>query len=286
MFGYIIPQVCELKVREVEVFKAYYCGLCRTLKKEYHKTAVLNYDCTFLYMLSDSLKDEPMVAQLCKCALHPIQKRNEIVTDCAAYAADINMIMAYSKILDDRTDGKKGMGLVELFFKKAYKKVTARRPLMIQAAQEMTQHLHKLEEQHSSNTDAAAATYAELLGKVFQEADVLQSHILYEIGYNIGRWVYLVDAYDDIEKDKKSQNFNVFVNKYDIKDAVSEAVKKEIEQSLYFSLAQAGKEFGMLKVYKNKEIIENIIYFGLKEQTKRVLSGQKQGEQNLMKTKI
>src|SRR5690606_37867607 len=110
----------ELKVREYEVFRAYYCGLCKALKKEYHRSAVLNYDSVFLYLLSDSLAEDETGALPCKCALHPMQGRTRIDAPAADYAADINILMAYYKAEDDVRDHKKGAGWSRFYLKKSF----------------------------------------------------------------------------------------------------------------------------------------------------------------------
>lgn len=89
MFGYVVPLTGELKVRELNVYRAYYCGLCKALKSEYRKTAVLNFDSVFLYLLADGLRVEAGGPQMERCVLHPVKKHPAIVTPAARYAADI-----------------------------------------------------------------------------------------------------------------------------------------------------------------------------------------------------
>ena len=134
MFGYIVPQVSELKVREYELYRAYYCGLCKMLKQEYKKNAVLNYDSVFLYLLADGLREEQGTVEPCKCAFHPVKKRSAVITPAASYAADVNILMAYFQIEDNLRDGKKGMRLTKALFKKAFDKAARRRRGMVEVA--------------------------------------------------------------------------------------------------------------------------------------------------------
>ena len=108
------------------------------------------------------------------------------------------------------------------------------------------------------------------MAAVFENADVLQSHILHDLGYSLGRWVYLIDAAEDWEKDEKSGNYNVYLYKYGKRDGQA---KEAIMRSLQYSLAQAAQSFLRLEVKKNKERLQNIIYLGLKEQTELVVNG-------------
>ncbi len=278
MFGYIVPFVCEMKVHEYETFSAYYCGLCKELKRAYKKSIALNYDCTFLYILADSLSGEMPNAQVCKCFLHPIRKRVEVSGKGLSYAADINILMAYSKIADDYLDGGKKLSsfLRLAMFKRAYKKAAARVPEIAKLAKDMADELHVLEENNSANTDALAHTYACLFGKVAEGINPLYSHILYDLGYHLGRWVYLIDAYDDIEKDKKNGEYNVFVNKYG--DKSKEEIRKEVEFTLHYTLSQASKAIDRLEFTHNGAILKNIVKLGLREQTKKILSEGKTDE--------
>lgn len=269
MFGYIVPKVCELKVREYELFRAYYCGLCKTLAGKYKRSAVLNFDSVFLYLLADSLQNEETVIQPCKCGFHPFGKRKKIVSPAAEYASDINILMAYFKAGDDVQDGKTGR-IKRLLLKRAYGRAAQAYPDIAFLAERTIGELKRLEDEKSANTDAAADTYAQLLAAVFENADVLQSHILHDLGYSLGRWVYLIDAAEDWEKDEKSGNYNVYLYKYGKRDGQA---KEAIMRSLQYSLAQAAQSFSRLEVKKNKELLQNIIYLGLKEQTELVVNG-------------
>jgi len=274
MFGYITPLVCELKVREYELFQAYYCGLCKELKREYSKSTVLNYDCTFIYILGDSLHEEHTDIGPCKCILHPVKKKQAVSSEHAGYAAAINILMAYSKAADDVHDrGGPRARLSKHFMVKAGKKAARMLPGVAEKTELMAEKLHRLEAEGSCNTDETADTYAELFGSVLQELAVLQSHILYELGYSLGRWVYLIDAYDDIEKDMANGEYNVFVNKYGITGKVPEDVKKEIEFKFNFTLSQAMQALERLELKKNREILTNIICLGLKKKTQSILEG-------------
>ncbi len=264
-----MPQVSELKVREFELYRAYYCGLCKALKQEYRKNAVLNFDSVFLYLLADGLRAEAGSVQPCRCGLHPVKKRRAILTPAATYAADVNILMAYFQIEDNLRDGKKGMRLARAFFRNASEKAAQRHPAIVETARSTIDGLCELEEAKSANTDAAAHSYAQLLGRVFEDADVLQSHILHDLGYSLGRWVYLIDAADDWEQDAKSGNYNVYLNRY---GSPSQEAKDQIKKSLFFTLAQAAEELERLTLYRNREILKNIIYLGLRAQTEAVLS--------------
>ena len=264
-----MPLTGELKVRELNVYRAYYCGLCKALKDEYRKTAVLNFDSVFLYLLADGLRGEEIAPQMERCALHPVKKHPAIITPAARYAADINILMAYYSAEDHVRDGRRGMRLARLFLKKAYAKAKMRHENVVHVADETIAGLMKLEREESPNTDAAADSYARLLGTVMTDADVLQSHILYDLGYSLGRWIYLIDAAEDWEEDVKRGNYNVYACKYGGPD---DTARKQIEQGLYYTLAQAAEALSRLELKRNRELLENIVYLGCREQTRTVLT--------------
>jgi hypothetical protein len=272
MFGYIMPDVYELKVGEYEFIKAYYCGLCKKLKSKYHKTVILNYDCTFIYLLADSLQNGEIQISPCNCMLHPIQKRTAVYARGAEYAADINALMGWSKLVDDARDGSILAKLKQPFYRRLRTKAAAAQPEIYGKMQEMISALTRLETEGCADTDAAADPYAKLLGDVLSELDVVQSHILYNLGYALGRWVYLVDAFDDLEEDRKTGNYNVFLKKYGA-GVTKDALKQDVQFSFNFTLAKAAEALQQLELKKNREILKNILCLGLRRQTERVFEG-------------
>lgn len=268
MFGYVVPLTGEMKVRELNVYRAYYCGLCRALKSEYRKTAVLNFDSVFLYLLADGLRGGAGEAEPVRCAVNPMKKRPAVVTPAARFAADINILMAYYSAEDHVRDGKPGMRLARAFLKKAFSKAKARHESVVRVADETIAELIRLEREKSPNTDAAADSYARLLGTVMMDADILQSHILYDIGYSLGRWIYLIDAAEDWEEDLKRGDYNVYACKYGQPDVNT---REKIGRSLYYTLSQAGQALSRLELKQNRDLLENIVYLGCREQTRTVL---------------
>lgn len=268
MFGYVVPLTGELKVRELNVYRAYYCGLCRALKSEYRKTAVLNFDSVFLYLLADGLRGEIKEAEPVRCAVNPMKKRPAIVTQAACFAADINILMAYYSAEDHVRDGKTGMRLAKAFLNKAFEKAKKRHESVVQVAEETIAGLVRLEEERSPDTDAAADSYARLFGTVMMDADILQSHILYDIGYSLGRWIYLIDAAEDWEEDLRRGDYNVYACKY---GRPGQQAREQIGRSLYYTLAQAGQALSRLELKQNRALLENIVYLGCREQTRTVL---------------
>ncbi len=274
MFGYIKPLKCELKVHEFETYEAYYCGLCKALKHEYTlvSSSLVSYDCAFLYMLADSLASGENKPERCACLLHPGQRRTQILTDSARYPAAVNVLLAYYKMKDDIEDGKKQMLLALPLLSSAYKKATARLPKTDKSISMMYNALGDIQKRKSDNLDEPSGVFGVMLGKIFEKLDPGCWEALYDLGYNLGRWLYMIDAADDLEKDEKNGNYNVFLEKH--KESGNPKIREEADFNLYFSLARAAESYGRLPVRKNKGILDNIFYIGLKEKTRLVLEGE------------
>jgi len=271
MFGYIAPQKCELKVHEFETYKAYYCGLCKALKHEYTlvSSSLVSYDCAFLYLLADSLAGEEHSAEPCVCLLHPMEKRLQILSESAAYPAAVNVLLSYYKMKDDMEDGKKAAALAAPFIHPAFKKASAHYPETAGDVSMMYSALSGIQARQSGNVDEPAGAFGVMLGKIFEKLDGERWEDLYDVGYNLGRWLYIIDAADDLEKDEKTGDYNVFLKKYG--ESRHPKIREEAEFNLYFSLAQAAEAYGRLPVLKNKGLLDNVFYLGLKEKTQFIL---------------
>ena len=271
MFGYITPLKGELKVYEFELYNAYYCGLCKALGREYTfvSSAWVSYDCAFLYLLADSLASGENKTAPCACLLHPVEKRLQVVTKSASYPAAVNILLAYYKLKDDIEDGKKAEAAALPLIYPAYKKACAAYPLAAGSIDMMSRALGDIEKRGSSNVDEPAGAFGVMLGKIFEYLDAKHWEDLYDLGYNLGRWLYIIDAVDDLRKDQKSKNYNVFLKKHN--GIADNKIYGEAEFNLYFSLARAAEAYGRLPVQKNKEILDNIFYLGLKQKTQSVL---------------
>lgn len=284
MFGYITPDINELRVKEYALFQAYYCGLCRVLKELYNASACLNYDAEFVYILNDGLNNsEDSETRGVKCGLHLIKGKQAIITDIANYAAAVNIMMAYYKLKDDITDENKlKTKFASARFKNKFKKAAHDYPELAEASENMWQEQLRAEQTRTASTDAAAEPYANLFGTVLKGINRLYECQLYDLGYALGRWVYLIDAYDDIEADLKKGSYNVYVQKYGLTDgrAIPEDVKSAAENSFYYTLSRAYNAFSALDIVKNEPILSNIIRLGLKNRTKAVLDNIKERKED------
>ena len=114
MFGYVTANEPELKVKDYHKYKAYYCGLCQSLKRQYGSAGQLTlaYDMTFVIILLTSLYESETKAESHRCKMHPLKPQPMLENEITEYAADMNLIMAYYHLEDDWKDEKKVAGLL------------------------------------------------------------------------------------------------------------------------------------------------------------------------------
>ena len=218
MFGYLQIQKSELLVRESEAYKAVYCGLCRQMGKDYSVFTrfTLSYDCTFYAMLLMSLNRSCKGFKDGRCTCNPLKKCKFATDSGDAYrkAAAFSMISVYYKIIDDIQDSgffkKLLCRIIKPFFSHQRKKAADKYPVMDKAVSDMMKMQYDAEHSEKPSVDMSAHPTALMLAAVLSSEahDEIQKRVLYEFGYHIGRWIYLVDAADDIEKDIKSNGFN------------------------------------------------------------------------------
>ncbi len=265
MFGYLQVQKSELKVREWEAYKSVYCGLCKQMGKDYSflTRLSLSYDCTFYAMLLMSL--ERSCTGFCKgrCKFNPLKKCDFAVCSGDSYskAAAFSVISAYYKLMDDLTDSgffkRLAVRLVLPFFKRWHKKAAKRYPELEEIVAHMMEQQAAAEQKENPGVDICAHPTGEMLAAVLslEAKDALQKRVFYEFGYHIGRWIYLMDAADDLEKDIKKNNFNPF-------KAYEGDVEEYQTRLLNQSLARAYDAYNLIETVDFKGILDNMMLYG------------------------
>lgn len=284
MFGYIKPYKPELKVREAEEYRAVYCGLCRELGKSYGLFArmTLSYDFAFMAMLMMSLDEEICPSfEHCRCMAHPLKKQYRCLENKAiSKAAKAAMVLTYYKIKDDLEDKglfkKIAAAMLLPFASSARKKALAMgedAEKMDIAAAKMMEEQKALETEKCRIPDMAAEPTAKFLEEVMALcSDGENERILRRFGYLLGRYVYLCDALDDLEDDIKKKNYNPFI-------FAEEKAKSEAKAELFMTVAELSDDIELMKLDRYKEIVENIVSLGLKNEVERIIN-KKGGEEN------
>ena len=282
VFGYLQVQKSELLVREWEAYKAVYCGLCKQMGKDYSflTRLSLSYDCTFYAMLLLSLEKACPGFEKGRCRFNPLKKCQFAMceSDCYSKAAAFSVISAYYKLKDDLQDGgfwkRLAVRLVLPFFSRWHKKA-ARRYLQLETlVSNMMTAQNQAEQSDKAGVDSAAHPTADMLGSVLslEAHDELQRRVYYEFGYHIGRWIYLIDAADDLEKDEKSGNFNPF------KGIEAEDMQAYQTRILNQSLARAFDAYQLITLIDFKGILDNMMIYGFPAKQNAVVYHQQEEE--------
>lgn len=275
MFGYVKLAKDELKVREYNVYKSYYCGLCKTLKSEYGYLSRfgLNYDSVFLALLLSSVTNDDYDCKNEICIAHPTKKTPIMIkNDSLSYSAAVMMILALLKLEDDIRDEKSiKAAITYCLLIGAKRKVKKRYGELYSVCREQINKLSNLENNMCKNIDELSDCFANLL-KILFAPDYIEdesvSRILSYMGYMLGRFIYILDAYEDIEKDKKTNSFNPFNLSNDTLN------KDEVYDILSFNLSSMASSYELLNLKINKPILDNIIYLGLSGVLDKSIKGE------------
>lgn len=301
MLGYVMIDKPELKVREYEVYTGYYCGVCKSIGKRYGQLPrmALSYDAAFLAIMLASLDEMPDAPVQEHCIGHHIKKKTIIRNAAIDYAADVMLILAWYKLLDDaRDEGKFYAKATMTALRGIFKKLCKAHPALCKGVEAHLASLSALEQEKCESLDMAAEAFAKIMEVIFTEGikAIYRSdpatagnhsapHILPEasetfasIGYHLGKWIYLIDAVDDIEENLESGAYNPLFYRFSYDGAAETAdqfrarIDSDLRFNLFHYLAVISNCANSLDIKKNQGIIENVIYFGLNRKTEEILT--------------
>ena len=261
MFGYVIINKGDMKFREFDIYHAYYCGLCRKLKEKYGLPGqmTLSYDMTFVILLLTGLYEPEEVRGSCKCAAHPMKKHMTRINEFTEYAADMNALFACYKCQDDWEDEKKLWRLV-------YGKLLEGRAGRLREAYAekirqislLMQDFYETERSDKADIDTLAGLFGKVMGRIVAVHQDEWSENLSTLGFFLGKFIYIMDAYEDVETDIKKGIFNPLKRKYESPD-----FEDECRTILMMMMSECCREFEKLPILENVEILRNILYSGV-----------------------
>lgn len=281
MFGYISINKPQLKVCEYEIYKAIYCGLCRELGKEYGALAkcILNYDLTFVSLLEMAVSDDLPCYERKRCRVNPFKKctycKNDSKSQQLAAAACVALFDL--KVEDNIKDSPIFKALcfrfVRLFSKGWAKKAYKKYPTLESVIDDYRKGQIDAESDLECSIDKASEPTAKAVSRILSmiSCDEKYGFVLERMGYCLGKWIYLCDAVDDLEKDVKTGNFNAL--KPFGKD--KSEVRERVEPILNNCWTECAKYSELLEIHKFSSIIENILYEGLKLRQSKVFKEEK-----------
>ena len=262
MFGYVTANKPELKMREFGRYKAFYCGLCRRLGKNNGAVSrlTLSYDMTFLILLLSSLYEPEEQQEKHRCLIHPGKKQWMIYNQITDYASDMNVLLSCYHFQDDWEDERSIAGFcgAKVFAGRA-KKIARQYPRQAKGIREQLGRLAELEQKGITEPDAISRPFGELMSELFVYQEDAFQDILRSFGFYLGKYIYLLDAFMDLEKDLKKGSFNPFRESADRED-----FEESVRQMLEGTIRQAVAEFEKLPLEQDLSILRNILYEGVK----------------------
>ncbi len=284
MYGYVRAHAPELKVREQEYYRAVYCGLCRSMGKCTGQCSrmTLSYDVTFLALLRLILEGKDVEIHPRRCVVHPMKKKpmadaHETLTFCAYASA----ILAYHKVMDDRTD-EKGQRKFEAVAVTPYVRSLRRRAVkagygdLDASVKKIMEALSLLEAECAPTVDRPADLFGELMAELVSyglEGDT--ARIARSLGHRLGRWIYLMDAIDDYEEDQLKHRYNPFACLWQGSD-LSDQRRDDLARALTAELVDMEAALDLCDADDTDHsnlwgVTRNILYLGMPATAHRVL---------------
>ena len=261
MLGVMTVRKDELKFREFDRYRGFYCGLCRAIGKRCGKACrmALSFEMTFLSMLLTSLYEPETKGEMRRCAFHPIEKRLMLGNEAIDYCADLSALISYYDLRDGWEDEKR----VDKLAESALLKTAARRagealPRQREAVERYVEKLHEVEQKNDMNLDAAANLSGELLGELYVWKKDVYERDLRELGFYLGKFIYLCDSFEDVEQDIKKNNYNPLAGRFKRPE-----FEEESRMMLEDMMARACRAFECLPLIEDAPIMRNILYSGI-----------------------
>lgn len=261
MFGYVIVNKGDLTFREFDVYHSYYCGLCKTLKEKYGVLGqlALNYDMTFLVMLLSSLYEPQTDYTREGCVTHLFMKQGISKNEITQFGADMTILLTAYKCEDDWQDEKKlSRKLYESALHGRMSKVKEKYRDKAEIIEVCFANLHRLEQENCDKPDKMAAIFGKVMEELFVYREDEWEETLRSMGFYLGKYIYLLDAYEDLEKDKKQKNYNLFSTRAELPD-----FEEECRIVLTSAISECTRAFEMLPLIDNVKILRNILYSGV-----------------------
>lgn len=262
VFGYVVPNQSALNDEQNARFRSVYCGLCRVLKQRHGTvgTSTLSYDLTFLAILLMALYEPEEKSGKERCLAHPFKAHAYACSDMMEYVADMNVALAYHKCMDNWLDDKSIVSRAEAqLLKKGYVRVAQLYPEKCAAIERWLDEIHQIEREMSGGIDAPVNSTGKMLGELFcYRKNDFWSDSLRTMGDGLGRFIYLMDAYDDLPGDIRHDRFNP------LKEFASdECFETLCRDALTMMVADCTQEFERLPIVRDVDLLRNVLYSGI-----------------------
>ncbi len=277
MTGYVKPDIDELKVKDLKLYNAYYCGICTALSKKYGPLSriFLSYDATFMAILSDAFSNGERKFGESRCPLPPFRKKRVVRRNHSIdFGVEISHLSTRLKIDDTRRDSKFLRRMFAILAIPIFGKVDIS---FIKVVKPLINKMIFLELTESANPDEVSDAFGEVMVALIRNVQSLQRAKFFL--YLIGKWVYLIDALDDISKDITRGVYNPYFFKYkeffsgSNPEDFTKFVKKHEEFSLKFLIHRIQEEFTNIEkdMKRNSQLVKNVVFYGIPKTTSKIL---------------
>ena len=258
MFGYVRPDLTTLPEDAKVRYRSFYCGLCRALGRRHGQLTrlTLTFDLTYLTIFLGSLYEPEESTGDSRCLPHPVKPHLWRTTAITDYAADMTIALTYHKCRDDWQDDRalpaKAMAAL---LRKHYAQVKARWPRQCAAIETAMEEQSAIEARRDETPDAAPACFGRLMASLFVMEEDFWSPALSAFGDSLGRYIYMLDAVCDSDRDAKKGSYNPVL--------LMGRQPEDMRETLEMLLGSASVAFERLPLVQDEEILRNILYSGL-----------------------
>lgn len=277
MFGYVSINKPELKIKDYDRYRMYYCGVCRSIRERYKTIGQLSltYDAAFAAVLLSALYEPHTSDDECRCMLHPLHKRCFLSNAAIEYMADMNVLLSYYKCLDDWKDDRNFIKLTYSgAIRKNVKKTALRYKNKIHVICEKLDKLAAYEAEDNHNIDLLSGCFGDIMRVILSvspdDLNAYNDKAIYkedwseelgDFGFYLGKFIYILDAYDDVADDERNNKFNPFLDKYRKMDY--DEFRTYVKQILLLVAADMAKAYEKLPIVDEIDILRNVIYSGI-----------------------
>ncbi len=256
MFGFVNANRETLSEENKKIYSAYYCGLCHSIKERYGEISrvTLNYDLTFLAIFLSAVFLEKEEEKTSLCGPHPLKKHTFFKSEVLDYCADMNILMSYYKLLDDKNDDKNPFSAMGAEFLK--RKIAKYGNKYEKKTENIKKYLDELSENEKKNVlvpDIPAKIFGKIMGELFSYKECEKTDELYRFGEALGKFIYIADASVDLKKDLKKKSYNPLIL----------TKSEDFPVILNMLMGDCTNIYKKMNIEKNKEIIDNILYSGI-----------------------
>ena len=279
MFGYVRADKPYLYMKDDVLYRAMYCGVCKGIGQVCGQTARmgLSYDVTFLSVIMHNILGQDVKIEKQHCLTHCIRSRQMAnVDELTRRLGALNTALVSYKYTDDIADGDRGRGK-RLWFKKGFKRMKKAYPEIERIVRENLAEQERIEKANTESIDRAADATAMILAQfsnyALGEKATTNTRNLF---YAIGKWIYLIDALDDYDKDLKKGAYNPFVLAYNAPSKQALVCGEHADEvrfvfhAIFFDIRE---NLGEIDFRYNRDLSDNILLRGLPQMTKQIMSG-------------